>query len=59
MQNKNTPTEGQNSTKLETESALRDAKGRYHTQLACERLVTLLPENAGSDAPGEIEPKLK
>ena len=25
MQNKNTPTEGQNSTKLEAESALRDA----------------------------------
>jgi hypothetical protein len=25
MQNKNMPTEGQNSTKLETESALRDA----------------------------------
>jgi hypothetical protein len=25
--------------------AYRDAKGRYHTQLACERLVSLLPEN--------------
>ena len=26
--------------------AYRDAKGRYHTQLACEWLVSLLPENA-------------
>jgi hypothetical protein len=25
--------------------AYRDAKGRYHTQLACERLLALLPEN--------------
>ena len=25
--------------------AYRDAKGRYHTQLACERLLTFLPEN--------------
>lgn len=24
---------------------MRDAKGRYHTQLACERLLALLPEN--------------
>lgn len=24
--------------------AYRDAKGRYHTQRACERLVSLLPE---------------
>lgn len=24
--------------------AYRDAKGRYHTQLACERLLALLPE---------------
>ena len=31
--------------------AYRDAKGRYHTQLACERLVLLLPENAKIDAP--------
>jgi hypothetical protein len=26
--------------------AYRDAKGRYHTQKACERLLALLPENA-------------
>ena len=25
--------------------AYRDAKGRYHTQKACERLLTFLPEN--------------
>lgn len=25
--------------------AYRDAKGRYHTQLVCERLLTFLPEN--------------
>ena len=25
--------------------AYRDAKGRYHTQMACERLLTFLPEN--------------
>lgn len=25
--------------------AYRDAKGRYHTQKACERMVALLPEN--------------
>jgi hypothetical protein len=25
--------------------AYRDAKGRYHTQKACERLLALLPEN--------------
>jgi hypothetical protein len=30
--------------------AYRDAKGRYHTQLACERLLTFLPENAGGMA---------
>lgn len=26
--------------------AFRNAKGRYHTQKACERLIALLPENA-------------
>lgn len=26
--------------------AYRDAKGRHHTQKACERLLALLPENA-------------
>jgi hypothetical protein len=26
--------------------AYRDAKGRYHTQKACEHLLSLLPENA-------------
>ena len=26
----------------------RDAKGRYHTQIACEHLLTLLPENEES-----------
>ncbi len=31
--------------------AYRDAKGRYHTQKACERLLALLPENAKGDAP--------
>ena len=29
--------------------AYRDAKGRYHTQKACERLLALLPENVASD----------
>jgi hypothetical protein len=29
--------------------AYRDAKGRYHTQKACERLLALLPENARGD----------
>jgi hypothetical protein len=24
----------------------RDAKGRYHTQKACERLLTFIPENS-------------
>ena len=28
----------------------RDAKGRFHTQLACERLVALLSENADGEA---------
>ena len=28
----------------------RDAKGRYHTQKACERLIALLPANAPMDA---------
>lgn len=31
--------------------AFREAKGRYHTQLACERLVSLLPENARAMPP--------
>ena len=26
-------------------TAYRDAKGRYHTQKACERLLSLLPDN--------------
>ena len=30
--------------------AFRDAKGRYHTQKACERLIALLPENDSGDA---------
>jgi hypothetical protein len=29
---------------------LRDVKGRHHTQIACERLFALLPENADVDA---------
>ena len=36
--------------------AYRDANGRYHTQLACERLLSLLPENGKSpsvDAKGK------
>ena len=36
--------------------AYRDAKGRYHTQKACERLLALLPENetsAGTAPEGE------
>jgi len=28
--------------------AYRDAKGRYHTQKACERLLALLPENVSA-----------
>jgi hypothetical protein len=31
--------------------AYRDAKGRYHTQKACERLLDLLPENVKEHAP--------
>jgi hypothetical protein len=31
--------------------AYRDARGRYHTQLACERLLALLPENATAQTP--------
>lgn len=32
--------------------AYRDAKGRHHTQKACKRLLSILPENANVDATG-------
>jgi hypothetical protein len=31
----------------------RDVKGRFHTQLAAERLIALLPENARAMPPGD------
>ena len=32
---------------------LRDVSGRHHTQIACERLFALLPENADVEPPRE------
>jgi hypothetical protein len=35
---------------------LRDVSGRYHSQIACERLFALLPENAGVLAHADENP---
>ena len=34
---------------------LRDVSGRHHTQIACERLFALLPENETSPSVGATE----